>query len=188
MALAKLAFQDGVEQPGLAQASLNYQHALRAFFRRRVAPHDVDDLVQEVLLRLHSRRGGEIVSNLNSFIFQTATNVLHDRRRRDTVRHRKAHCELEPIHHPVDDLSPDRVLQAKEQASVALAALASMPSRTRAAFMLVRFESLSYKATAAQLGISVSAVEKHVTKALRIVTSRLQESDERQPTQSWNAR
>ena len=34
---------------------------------------------------------------------------------------------------------------------------------------------------AAQLGISVSAVEKHVTKALRIVSIRLQEIDERQP-------
>jgi RNA polymerase sigma-70 factor (ECF subfamily) len=40
---------------------------------------------------------------------------------------------------------------------------------------------MSYKATAAQLGISVSAVEKHVTKALRVVSARLQEFDERQP-------
>ncbi len=65
---------------------------------------------------------------------------------------------------------------------MALDALNQLSPRTRAAFMLVRFEGLSYKATAAQLGISVSAVEKHVTKALRIVSIRLQEIDERQPT------
>ena len=85
------------------------------------------------------------------------------------------------LHHPLDELSPDRILQAKQEASVAMAALAELSPRTRAAFMLVRFEGLSYKAVAAQLGISVSAVEKHVTKALRIISIRLQETDERQP-------
>lgn len=169
------------EPEGLAHASLPYQQALRAFFRRRADGHEIDDLIQEVLLRLHNRRQGGEVANLSSFIFQTATNVLLDRRRRDTVRRRGAHCELEEIHHPLDELSPDRILQAKQEASVAMAALAELSPRTRAAFMLVRCEGLSYKAVAAQLGISVSAVEKHVTKALRIISIRLQETDERQP-------
>lgn len=170
------------EPEGLAHASLPYQQALRAFFRRRADGHEIDDLIQEVLLRLHNRRQGGEVTNLSSFIFQTATNVLLDRRRRDTVRRRGAHCELEEIHHPLDELSPDRILQAKQEASVAMEALAELSPRTRAAFMLVRFEGLSYKVVAAQLGISVSAVEKHVTKALRIISIRLQEIDERQPT------
>lgn len=167
------------EPDGLAIASIPYQQALRAFFRRRADGHEIDDLIQEVLLRLHNRHGGE-VTNLSSFIFQTATNVLLDRRRRDTVRRRTAHCELEEIHHPLDERSPDRILEAKQEASVALDALSQLPVRTRAAFMLVRFEGVSYKAAAAQLGISVSAVEKHVTKALRVVSIRLQELDERQ--------
>ncbi|MET3528257.1 RNA polymerase sigma factor [Phenylobacterium koreense] len=170
------------EPEGLAYASLPYQQALRAFFRRRTDGHEIDDLIQEVLLRLHNRRRGGEVANLSSFIFQTATNVLLDRRRRDTVRRRGAHCELEEIHHPLDELSPDRILQAKQEASLAMEALAALPPRTRAAFMLVRFEGMSYKGAAAQLGVSVSAVEKHVTKALRIISTRLQESDERQPT------
>jgi RNA polymerase sigma factor (sigma-70 family) len=167
---------------GLAHASIPYQQALRAFFRRRAEGHDIDDLVQEVLLRLHNRRHGGEVANLSSFIFQTATNVLLDRRRRDTVRRRGAHCELEESHHPLDELSPDRILQAKQDAHVALEALGQLSPRTRAAFMLVRFEGMSYKSAAAQLGISVSAVEKHVTKALRVVSTRLQETDERQPS------
>lgn len=172
----------GREPEGLAHASIPYQQALRAFFRRRADGHEIDDLIQEVLLRLHNRRNGGEVTNLSSFIFQTATNVLLDRRRRDTVRRRGAHCELEEIHHPLDELSPDRILQAKQEAAVALEALNELSPRTRAAFILVRFEGMSYKATAAQLGISISAVEKHVTKALRFVSIRLQEFDERQPT------
>lgn len=169
-----------VEPEGLARASLPYQHALRAFFRRRTDSHEIDDLIQEVLLRLHNRRQGGEVTNLSSFIFQTAANVLLDRRRRDAARRRGAHCELEEVHHPLDEISPDRILQAKQEASVAMAALAELSPRTRAAFMLVRFEGVSYKAAAAQLGISVSAVEKHVAKAFRNVSLRLQDIDERQ--------
>ena len=78
-----------------------------------------------------------------------------------------------------DDLSPERILQAKQEASVAVEALKELSPRTRAAFVLIRFEGLSYKAAATRLGISVSAVEKHVTKALRVVSTRLQETDER---------
>jgi len=177
MALAKIAGWN-MQDEGLAQASLPYKQALTAFFRRRVEGPDIDDLVQEVLLRLHSRRQGGDVANLSGFIFQTATNVLLDRHRRDTVRRRKAHCELEDIHHPVEERSPERILQAKQEAQVAAQALAELPARTRAAFMLVRFEGMSYKAASAQLGISVSSVEKHVAKALRNVTSRLQDADE----------
>ena len=134
-----------------------------------------------MLLRLHSRRRGEEVANLPSFIFQTATNVLLDRRRRETARRSSAHCELQEALHPLDERSPDRILQAKQEAKVALEALGQLSPRTRAAFMLIRFEGLSYKAAAAQLGSSVSAVEKHVIKALRVVSIRLQEIDERRP-------
>ena len=167
------------EPEGLAFASLPFQPALRAFFGRRAEAHEIDDLIQEVLLRMHNRRSTVEVANLPSFIFQTATNVLLDRRRRETVRRSSAHCELKEIQHPRDDLSPERILQAKQEASVAVEALKELSPRTRAAFVLIRFEGLSYKAAATRLGISVSAVEKHVTKALRLVSTRLQETDER---------
>jgi RNA polymerase sigma factor (sigma-70 family) len=179
--------QDERRSEGLADASLPYQTALRAFFRRRTDGVDIDDLIQEVLLRLHNRRGGQ-VNNLASFVFQTASNVLLDRGRRDRVRQRQAHCHLEDYHHPLDEHSPDRILEAKQEASAAMAALAELPFRTRAAFMLVRYEELSYKAAAAQLGISVSAVEKHVTKALRALSARLQDLNERQPPKSGSLR
>lgn len=169
------------EPAGLAYASIPYQQALRAFFRRRAEAHEIDDLTQEVLLRLHSRRAIDEVSNLPSFIFQTARNVLLDRRRRETARRASAHCELNEAQHPLDERSPDRILQAKQEAAAALEALGQLSPKTRAAFMLIRFEGLSYKAAAAQLGISVSAVEKHVIKALRVVSIRLQEFDERRP-------
>ncbi|WP_374471013.1 RNA polymerase sigma factor [Phenylobacterium sp.] len=159
-------------------AAIGYREALKAYFRRRVDGHEIDDLVQDVLFRIHNRRATEAVRNPSSFIFQTAANVLQDRRRRDAARRTRAHGPLDDAFHPPDELSPDRVYQAKQDVSVALAALNELQPRTRAALMLVRFEGLSYKAAASALGISVSAVEKHVVKALQVISSRLQDVDE----------
>lgn len=171
---------EDVRGRGLIATAIGCREALTAYFRRRVDGHEIEDLVQDVLFRIHNRRATEEVRNPNSFIFQTAANVLQDRRRRDAARRLSAHRPLEDALHPLDELSPDRVLQAKEDVSRVLAALGELPPRTRAALMLVRYEGLSYKAAAALLGVSVSAVEKHVAKALQVISTRLQDDDERQ--------
>ena len=46
----------------------------------------------------------------------------------------------------------------------------ALPERTRDVFMLHRFEQMSYPEIARAFGISVSAVEKHIIKALRRLT------------------
>lgn len=60
----------------------------------------------------------------------------------------------------------------------ALAALNELPERTRRVFVLVRFEEMSYKLVAQRLGVSVSAVEKHVMKALRHLNARLRDQND----------
>jgi RNA polymerase sigma-70 factor (ECF subfamily) len=42
----------------------------------------------------------------------------------------------------------------------------TMPERTRAIFLLKRLDGLRHQAIATQLGISVSAVEKHMVRAI----------------------
>ena len=162
----------------LSEIGSSYMPALRAFFSRRAPSSDVEDLVQEVLLRIQKRRPAPVVRNVEGYLFEVAANVLVDRGRRDRTRRRSDHCELTEIHHPVDELSPERVLQAREQMAMAIAALNELPERTRQVFVLVRFEEMSYKLVARHFGISVSAVEKHVMKALRCLEQRLREQDE----------
>lgn len=162
----------------LVEISSRFMPALRAFFSRRAPSSDVEDLVQEVLLRIQKRRSAPVVHNVEGYLFEVAANVLVDRGRRDRTRRRSDHCEFSEIHHPVDELSPERVLQAREQMALAIAVLNELPERTRQVFVLVRFEEMSYKLVARHFGISVSAVEKHVMKALRCLEQRLREQDE----------
>lgn len=145
--------------------------AVRRFVAKRAAPCDVDDLVQDVALRMHVRGSAHGIDNLEGYLFQVAQNVLTDRARRDTVRARSRHQPLEEFHHPVEVRSPERVLEGKEQLSRLVAAVGDLPERTRQAFVLHRFEDMSYAAIAGHMGISVSAVEKHIMKAIRLLAA-----------------
>lgn len=151
-----------------------YIPALKAYIARNgVNPAQVDDLVQDVMLRLHARRQGGAIENIEGYLFRAASNAITDNARRDKVRHVRAHQELTEIEHPVEECSPERVLMGKEDVACAAAALQELPERTRDAFLMQRFEELPYGEIARRMGISVSAVEKHVAKALLHIALRL---------------
>jgi RNA polymerase sigma factor (sigma-70 family) len=151
-----------------------YIPALKAFFTRKVRDQSlVDDMTQEVMLRLHLRQKNKApIENMEGYLFRVAANVMTDNARRDQVRHRSAHGELSELDHPVEELSPERVLQGREQIAIVAAALEELPARTRDVFILRRFEELSYAEIANGLDISVSAVEKHVAKAMQHLVRR----------------
>lgn len=156
-----------------AEAFNRHLKAVRGFLSKRAHPNDVDDLVQEVALRMQTRRSPGAIENVEGYLFQVAHSVLADRGRRDVVRQRSSHHSLEEYHHPVEERSPARVLEAKEELAIVIAALNDLPDRTRHTFVLHRFEEMSYSDIARQLGISVSAVEKHMMKAIRHLSTRI---------------
>ena len=157
----------------LAAAAEVYAPGLRRYFSKRVPASEIDDLVQEVFLRMQVHGSGATVGHLGRYLFTVAASVLGDRARRRAVRHHATHETLEEIHHPTEELSPERVLLDREALEVVVAAIADLPPRTRDVFVLHRFEEMSCGNIAAQLGMSVSGVEKHIMKALRFLQGRL---------------
>lgn len=151
--------------------------ALRRYFSKRADIVDIDDLVQDVLLRMHVRRQhaageDEEIANIEGYLFQVAASVLTDRARRDQARQRNAHFALTDEFHPVEELTPERVLGGQEDFSRLADALEEMPDLTRDAFVLHRFEDMSYDMIAQHLGISVGAVGRHLMKAVRFLAER----------------
>ncbi|NKJ44462.1 RNA polymerase sigma factor [Novosphingobium sp. SG720] len=147
-----------------------HRRALRAWLGRRLRnPADVDDAVQDVWLRAHERLDSGEVANPRAYLFTAASSVVHDRARRAGVRHEDAHHRLEENDHPVEWITPERVLEGKEALTVIMHRLSTMPERTRDVFVLHRFEGLAYADIARRMGISVSSVEKHIMKALRLL-------------------
>ena len=162
--------------PVVSAAASNWEKyvpALRRYFAKRIPASDVDDLVQEVLLRMQTQDSGTVIEHLDRYLFTVAASVLTDKRRRQAVRCQSSHETLTELHHPIEEISPERVLLDREALRMVVAAIADLPPRTREVFALHRFEEMSCSAIASHLGISVSGVEKHIIKALSSLRLRL---------------
>lgn len=146
-----------------------YTSVLRGFFAKRVHEQDdVEDLVQDVFIRLIQRASGHPIERVEQYIFQTAANVLRDRGRRRAVRHQESHESYdEAVHEPPHtEFSPERVLMGRESVDRVAAALKDLPERTRDIFILRALEQHKYCEIARMLRISTRATEKHMAKAL----------------------
>ena len=152
----------------LVQDAVPVRRWLTGYFQRRVRnADDVDDLVQEVFVRIVSRDSPERIDHLGGYILKTAGSILADRARRRASRRADSHVSFDPDRHGGADLDPERVLSGKEDLRLATAALLSLPERTRTIFLLRRLEGYRIGEIATHLGISISAVEKHMLKAIR---------------------
>lgn len=140
-----------------------YRGALIAYFRRRVTPvHESEDLTQEVLLRLAQRAGGGDIRAVQPYVFQTAASVLTDHLRRRAARGWGLTEEYRDEIHARATVSPEDTLLDDELRTSLTAAIESLPERARHAFVLFRFEGMRQSDIAAHMGISLSAVEKHI--------------------------
>jgi RNA polymerase sigma factor (sigma-70 family) len=168
---------------GLTREALDarYRRPLTAFFMRRAASRaDADDLVQEVFVRMLTRGGAGDLRSADSFVFTIAGNLLRDRGRLAATRRASAHDPVEGVYDTafVDDAlvehcDPGRVLLDKERLAQVVRALEELGERTRNIFVLYRLENMRRRDIAALYGITVSAVEKHIAKALDHLMTRL---------------
>lgn len=148
---------------------------LAGYFQRRAGnDSEVDDLVQEVFTRIVARNSSEPIGNLNGYVLRVAANVLADRARRRSSRHADEHIEFDAELHGDEEIDPERVLSGKEELHAATSALLSLPERTRTVFVLRRLEGWRFGDIARHLGISVSAVEKHMVKAVRHLAAEME--------------
>jgi RNA polymerase sigma factor (sigma-70 family) len=164
---------------GLERLARRYYAPLASFFRKRTRDAaEVQDLVQQVFLRLAQYREVDKIRNPDGFIFQTASNTLKDHFRNSDVRNRfiRDQMDIGAVHG--SDFSTERVLLGRENLSQLVDALRQLSERTRDVFMLRCFEGLKHAEIARLQDISVRAVEKHMERALAHLSSVIQRDNE----------
>jgi RNA polymerase sigma factor (sigma-70 family) len=158
----------------LDQLAARYRLPLRRFFERRLRHSpDPDDLVQEVFVRLVRQGNMNAVQHLDGYVFQVAANVLRDHARRWSIRAEESnHAQIEDVD-PEGGFSPERVLLGEEALERLIAALQELPEKTQVIFARYHFESVSQVDIARRLNISISTVEKHMSRANAHLLARL---------------
>lgn len=159
-----------------------FRKPLFLFFRRRLAGRreDAEDLTQEVFARLARRPDQNNGETLEAYVFKIANSVFTDWHRHRISRRADVHENLDHAIETdifpsilVEARSPERVLIGKEALQILEKALSQVSERTRDIFLLSRIDGLPYQEIGRRLGISASAVEKHVERALTHIRTAL---------------
>jgi RNA polymerase sigma-70 factor (ECF subfamily) len=158
---------------GLKGAFLQQRPALlRYLAARRLAPDEAQDLLQDLYVKLAAGTPGP-VGEPRAYLYRMAENLLLDRRRAASRRSGREQAwtaaQLGGSGDADDRPSAEQVLIGRERLAAVTRALAALPERTSQVFRRYRIDGIAQKEIAAELGISLSAVEKHLQKAYRVV-------------------
>lgn len=122
-----------------------------------------DDLVQETFVKLWKNCAKVPLEKAKSFMFTTINNAfLND------VAHKKVVLKYAGQKTAaVENQSPEFILEEKQFQEKLQKAIANLTETQRTAFLLNRIEGKKYKEIAEILNISVKAVEKRMSLALK---------------------
>jgi RNA polymerase sigma factor (sigma-70 family) len=171
--------RDGTEA-SLGQAGLvaRYRDPLIRYFARRGFPTPLaEDLAHDTFTRLFSLADQSRIQNVEAYLFQIAASVFADHLRRARTRREAHHIPLDATEPLAEVLGPDRVFEGKEAFARVKAALSELPPKTCEIFLLNRMDGLTYTQIAVRFGVSTSAIEKQMVKALAYLHMRVEEKE-----------
>ncbi|PIC00548.1 RNA polymerase sigma factor [Caulobacter sp. X] len=148
---------------------------LRYFTRRTGSQPDSEELVQDLFLRLLRRPGLMSLKSIDGYVFEAAANLLRDKVKRERARQMLSAVDLDRIDLADDLPGAEDVVGGRQSLQRINVALKSLSPRARTIVILRRFEDMSHAQIAARLNISVSAVEKHLVRAMAVLRDALRE-------------
>lgn len=155
---------------------------MRRFFQARMGPAaDVEDLLQDLYLKVVGADETSEVREPRAYLYRLASNLMMDRWRsgRRSAARDAAWRDVAHVSGPTGDLddapSAETVVAGRERLSQLMAALDRLPDRTKIVFRLHKFDGLSYAEVARELGVSKSTVEKHMMDALKVLAAKVRQ-------------
>ena len=131
---------------------------------------DIEDLRQEIYIRVCEAAAQEIQHSANSFVFAIARNLLVDMARKESVVPIEAVADLESLGIELDAPAPDRSVIAKDELRKLQSALDKLPPRHREAVVLGRIEGLSGREISQRMGIAETTASQHLKLGMHALT------------------
>ncbi|WP_296179467.1 RNA polymerase sigma factor [Pseudomonas sp. UBA1879] len=148
------------------KAFLSQRPQMEALVSRRVGCRaTAADLIQDLFVRFW-RRPLVQVEELNTYLLRCAGNIAIDHLRNEGTRARLNEGLMPDAPTPHSD-EPHAALVASNDLRHIETALRGLPEKTRHIFLLNRIHGRTYGDIAKAMGLSQSAVEKHMMRALQ---------------------
>ena len=150
---------------------------LATLTRRLMVSVDIDDIIQETLVRALESEKLKNIKQPEGFLIGIAKNVAREEARRRISLNQQLLEDLELENHIADEPSIDAIVDGRQRMEIFAGAIASLPPRCARVFVMKHVFGASHKEISAELGISVSTVEKHVALGLRTCRTYMRSKD-----------
>ena len=144
--------------------------------RSSVPTADLDDLAQEVFLRLLRYSDDVAIDNPQGYLFRIAANVANEWQER--ARHRKPHDDswLEDLQVEFND-EPENAIAREVAREYMQEAVDKLPRRQREVLLLHVNEGLTYKQIAERQGLTYRVILRDLTRAYSQLRMQLKQDD-----------
>lgn len=149
-----------------------YSYLVKAILRIVPKENIAEDLAQDVFFELWKKRNTlKINISFKAYISRAGRNKALNFIRDKKIKWDDAD-ELEVMESSLGDVNEN--LQAEDLQALIDKSINELPEKCRLVFSLSRFEEMSYKEIAEQLGISIKTVENQISKALKQLRAKLE--------------
>ncbi len=133
------------------------------------SPEAAEDLVHDIFLSLYSRINSlELTVSLKAYLQTALKYKMQNEFRNRLIREKHKKFLFFSSSCKNDFANPVEVRECRRKID---STIASLPEKCRIVFTMSRDYDYSYKDISCNLGISVSTVEKHISKALKALRS-----------------
>lgn len=124
-----------------------------------------EDITQEIFTDLWEKRSLSRIDNLQAYLYQSVKFKVLKELRKDRVR--LEHVKMvQSIKNEADTAQNNDPAELREEI---LQQMESLPEKCRSVFYKSRFEDISNRDIAREMGISVRTVETHISHALKLL-------------------
>ncbi|MGV2871365.1 RNA polymerase sigma factor [Colwellia sp. E150_009] len=152
---------------------LKSRKSISRLVARIVPPHEIEDIVQETYVRICQIENKENITSPKSFMYKTAKNLALDFQKQANVRLVDGVENMEVLdqllsNHHTDEMYENALTES--EFSHFCEAVRLLPVQCRKVFVLKKVYGYSQREIAAQLNLSESTVEKHISIGMKRCT------------------